>query len=140
MLKGPIYSQPIVPKPLLLRLDSLLVDKGVVYDHSVITIEHVLPQNPKEDSEWINWFPDKEQREEWTHKIANLVLLSRRKNTQASNYDFDRKKHEYFKRDGKRSIFALTNEVIDESEWTPKVLERRQEELIDKLKKEWRLA
>ena len=139
VLKGPIYSLPrSVPKPLLLRLDSLLAEQGVVYDHPVITIEHVLPQNPKEDSEWIKWFPDEEQREEWTHKIANLVLLSRSKNTQASNYEFDRKKREYFQQNGV-TTFALTTQVVNEKEWTPKVLERRQEELIDKLKKEWRL-
>ncbi len=138
VLDGRIYSLPNVPRPLLLRLDSLLAEQEVSYGNSV-TIEHVLPQNPKEDSEWIKWFPDKEQREEWTHKIANLVLLSRRKNTQASNYEFDRKKREYFQQNGV-TTFALTTQVVNEKEWTPKVLERRQEELIDKLKKEWRLA
>jgi len=139
VLNGPIYPLPSVPKPLLLRLDSTLAEEGASYDHPVITIEHVLPQNPKEDSEWIKWFPDEEEREEWTHKIANLVLLSRRKNSQASNYDFDRKKRVYFKKDKKRPPFVLTNEVIDESKWTPEVLERRQEYLINEIKKEWRL-
>lgn len=139
VLNGPIYPLPSVPKPLLLRLESIVAEEGASYDHSVITIEHVLPQNPKEGSEWIRLFPDKEEREEWTHKIANLVLLSRRKNTQASNYDFDHKKQKYFKSDGKRSSFVLTNEVTDESKWTPKVLERRQKCLIKRLKKEWRL-
>lgn len=139
VLNGPIYPLPRVPLPLLLRLNGTLAEEGASYDHSVITIEHVLPQNPKEDSEWIKWFPDEEEREEWTHKIANLVLLSCRKNRQASNFEFDRKKRVYFKKNKKRPTFVLTNEVIDKSKWTPKVLERRQEYLINELKKEWRL-
>ncbi|MDE2786366.1 MAG: hypothetical protein OXL37_06845 [Chloroflexota bacterium] len=45
---------------------------------------------------------------------------------------------EYFQRGGV-APFALTTQVINEKEWTPAVLERRQKELIDKLKAEWRL-
>lgn len=138
VLNGSIYPLPSVPKPLLLRLDSLVAEKGASYDHSVITIEHVLPQNPKEDSEWIKWFPDEEKREKWTHKIANLVLLSRRKNRRASNFEFNRKKDEYFCHEGV-TPFALTTQVMKEPKWTPEVLERRQEYLIKRLKKEWRL-
>ena len=37
-LDGPIYLQPRVRMPLLLRLDSLLAEKGVEYDHKVISI------------------------------------------------------------------------------------------------------
>lgn len=56
-----------------------------------ITVEHILPQNPPEDSEWIKNFKE-EQRKEWTNKLGNLVLLSKRKNSQAKNYDFSEKK------------------------------------------------
>ena len=67
------------------------------------------------------------------------MLLSRRKNTRASNYCFERKKQEYFLKKG-TTTFALTTQVVNESEWTPEVLECRQERLIDALKKEWRLG
>ena len=33
----------------------------------------------------------------------------------------------------------ITTQVLGETEWTPKVLERRQQQLIGALKKEWRL-
>lgn len=125
-------------KPLLLFIDSLLADSAANYEHKIITVEHVLPQNPKEGSEWIANFPNEAQREEWTNKIANLVLLSRSKNSSANNYDFERKKSAYFQKKG-TTTFALTTQVINESNWTPKVLERRQKYLIDALKKEWRL-
>lgn len=138
-LGGDIYTQPRIPKPLLLRLDSLLADAGAKYDQPVISIEHVLPQNPASDSDWIKLFPDSDERDEWTHRLANLVLLSRRKNSQASNYEFNAKKSAYFQKKG-TAPFALTTQVVNESEWTPKVLECRQRELVGALKKEWRLG
>ena len=135
-LAGDIYTQPRVPMPLLLRLDSLLADEGVNHQHPVISIEHVLPQSPK--GEWLEWFPNGDLRSQWTHKLANLVLLSRRKNSQASNYEFNKKKSEYFQKNG-TTTFALTTQVVNELEWTPEVLKRRQKALVGALKNEWRL-
>lgn len=65
------------------------------------------------------------------------MLLSRRKNSQAQNYDFERKKSKYFQ--SGVVPFALTTEVVNESEWIPAVLEQRQKRLIDRLRSEWRL-
>ena len=138
-LDGPVYTRPRMPKTLLLRLDSLLADVGAKYNHPTITIEHVLPQNPGRNSQWFIDFPDEEERMEWTHRLANLVLLSHSKNWQALSYDFNRKKKEYFQRRGV-ATFALTTQVISETEWTPEVLQRRQKELINAFKKEWRLG
>ena len=137
-LDGPIYTRPRVPRTLLLRLDSLLAEAGASYAHPVITIEHVLPQNPGRESQWLKDFPDEAERMEWTHRLGNLVLLSRRKNVGAGNYDFDYKKREYFQKGGV-ATFALTSQVLAERAWTPEVLQRRQRELLSALKKEWRL-
>ena len=138
ILDGPVYTLPRVPLPLLLRMDGLLVEAGALYDHSIISIEHVLPQNPPEGSQWRQWFPDDEERAYWTHRLANLVLLSHRKNRDASNLDFATKKSKYFARNSV-SPFALTSQVQDVPEWKPEVLAKRQGELLDTLKKEWRL-
>ncbi len=138
-LGGSIYLQTaVVRRTLLERLDSLLADTGASYARSTVTVEHVLPQNPEADSEWMTWFPDEEKRQAWTHKLANLVLLSHRKNSAASNFDFRRKKNEYFRR-GNVAPFALTAQVLDQSEWTPSVLKVRQQKLLEALRKEWRL-
>lgn len=139
VLGGPIYSLPRVPRPLLLRLDSLLAEEGASYNYSTISIEHVLPQNPKSDSLWLKWFPDEEERAQWTDRIANLVLLSHRKNSQAQNYDFEEKKSKYFQR---KSVahFALTTQVLSKTKWDLGVLKRRQRNLISALKEEWRLG
>ena len=137
-LDGPIYEMTRVRMPLVLRLDGLLAGAEATYDHPIITIEHVLPQTPKGESQWMEWFPEEEERSGWTHRLANLVLLSRRKNARASNYEFDRKKDEYFKRDG-FPPFPLTMPVLAETEWTPAVLEARQEVLLGRLKEAWML-
>ena len=138
-LDGPIYEMTRVRMPLLLRLDGLLAGAEATYDHPIITIEHVLPQTPDGESQWIEWFPDDEERGGWTHRLANLVLLSRRKNARASNFEFDRKKDEYFKREG-FPPFPLTMPVLSETEWTPEVLEARQKMLIGRLKQAWKLV
>ncbi len=141
-LDGDVYRWvAIARRVLLLRLDSLVAESnsGATYDRRIVTVEHVLPQNPMEDSEWTEWFPDEEERCEWTHKLANLVILSRRKNSRASNWAFQRKKTVYFQRNGV-SVYPLTTQVISESEWTPSVLERRQKILVSTLAREWRLV
>ena len=124
-------------RALLLKLDELLADAGASYDHKTITIEHVLPQNPSETSEWYILFSE-DERNYWTDRLANLVLLSRSKNASAQNFDFQRKKEEYFTRKGV-APFALTTQVLNASEWTPEVLESRQKKLTQELSKEWRL-
>ena len=138
ILDGDIYNTWFCT-PLLLRLDSLLADEGAIYDHKTISVEHVLPQNPSLESDWVmKSFPREEDREKWTHRLANLVLLSRRKNIQAQNYDFKQKKSDYFQK-GRVPTFALTSQVLNESDWTTDVLEKRQRTLLEKLAKEWRL-
>ena len=140
-LDGQIYDRNRVSRvgrPLLLRLDSLLAGEGVDYNYPVISIEHVLPQRPAGGSEWTDNF-SQEERAKWTGRLANLVLLSRRKNSSARNHDFEYKKKVYFTRNDV-SPFALTTQVLAEPKWTPAVLERRQRDLIDALKTEWRLG
>ncbi|MDQ1066324.1 hypothetical protein QFZ32_001764 [Streptomyces canus] len=125
---------PTGAEPLLL----LARGQGVTYDHPLITVEHVLPQNPKADSQWVELF-DEEQRAQWTHRLGNLVLLNRAKNSAAQNYDFTAKKAKYFTGRGGVAPFALTSQVLQHAEWTPEVLKARQEELLGVLFGEWRL-
>lgn len=138
-LDGEVYLVRPVRKYVLMRLDSLLAaDSGATYDHGIITVEHVLPQFPADDSEWLQWF-DEEQAAHWVHRLGNLLLLNRRKNSAASNYDFAEKKRRYFTTANGVSAFALTTQVLQEDEWTPEVVQRRQNELTAILRSEWAL-
>jgi hypothetical protein len=123
----------------LLRLDSALAQGEASYDYPIISVEHVLPQNPSAGSVWLKWFPTTEERERYVHRIGNLALLSRRKNAEAQNYDFDKKKQKYFATDKGISPFVLTTQVLQKTEWTPAVINQRQNEQLQKLKTLWRL-
>jgi hypothetical protein len=114
---------------ILLRLDSLLAAGGATYDYDIITVEHVLPQNPDPGGEWLAWFPDKEQRAHWVDRLGNLALLTRKKNSAAGNREFSWKKQSYFSRNGV-SPFAITTQVLACDKWTPEVVEGRQLSLL----------
>ena len=138
-LDGDIYQTSRIRLYVLLRLDHALSEGSASYNYRVVTVEHVLPQNPPPNSQWLRWFPVPEQREQYVHRLCNLVLLSRSKNSQAQNYDFEEKKKRYFNTREGVSPFVLTTQVLQKEEWTPAILEKRQHELLGKLKKVWRL-
>lgn len=139
-LDGDVYDDlPKARMALVLRLESLVRAPGVQLQDAV-SLEHVLPQTPPDGSDWIKWFPDEDERNGWTHRLANLVPLDRKKNSSASNYDFAKKKDAYFKGKGKASPFVLTQEVRAENEWTPTFLAERQKRLVGVLKDHWNLA
>ncbi len=140
-LDGDIYRKlPKARMALVLRLESLVSDGSKKQAFSQLSLEHVLPQTPPSGSEWVQWFPDEDERDAWTHRLANLVPLHVRKNPSASNLDFATKKNVYFIGRGTASPFVLTQEVRAEAKWTPGVLGERQQRLIEKLANHWDLT
>jgi hypothetical protein len=137
-LSGALYLKTRVCKPVLQRLDEALSSGGASYDE-LVSIEHVLPQTVDDGSEWAKLFPDKFVRQEWMHRLANLVFLTRRINTRASNWDFHKKKITYFASKDGTSPFPITQEVVQADKWDVSFLEKRQNHLIGKLSEVWRL-
>jgi hypothetical protein len=124
---------------LILRLDSFLSDGAASYDAKVLTIEHVLPQTVVANSEWEESWPTEEVRQQWVHKIANLVPLTQQRNSAASNLDFAKKKTAYFGGRKGVSSYVMTTQVLNTAEWTPEVVEKRQKSLLDVLEAGWKL-
>ena len=141
VLDGDIYN--LSPKPkrtmILLRLDEALSSGEANYDHHQITVEHVLPQKPQDQSEWLVWWPDAEQRRVDTHRLGNLALLNRRQNSAARNWPLATKQSRYFTTRGGSSPFVITSEVVGQKEWTPSIFAERQRRFVDKLRSIWRL-
>jgi hypothetical protein len=137
-LEEDVYLVTRIRKYVLLRLDETFSDTTATYDYPLITVEHVLPQNPANGSHWDVAFSE-EERNSWTHRLANLVLLSQRRNTQASNRPFQEKKATYFQTKDGSSPFVITSQVLATPEWTPLVLEERQSMILEKLRSLWRL-
>jgi hypothetical protein len=139
-LQGEVYLMTARRRNyLILRLDSFLADGAATYDSSVLTIEHVLPQSVSKDSEWSVQWPNFVEQLTWLHRLANLVPLNQRRNSQAQNFDFERKKAAYF--GGKQGVssYVLTTQVLGTPVWTPAVVEQRQKLLIDVLATAWSL-
>ncbi|HCL40423.1 MAG TPA: hypothetical protein DHW73_03505 [Pseudomonas sp.] len=124
---------------LILRLDSFLSDGAASYDAKVLTIEHVLPQTVEGGSEWEKIWPDKEARQHWVHKLANLVPLTQQRNSAARNFDFTKKKTAYFGGRKGVSSYVMTTQVLNTPEWTPEVVTKRQEDLLEVLSNGWNL-
>lgn len=139
-LNGPLYDthSPRALALLLLRLDHLMSDGSASYQHEVVSVEHVMPQQPAPNSQWAAWVPDKTQHQLWVHRLGNLALLSRKKNSSASNRDFGWKKSAYFTKGGS-TTFALTTQVLQFADWTAAVMQQRQDEMLAKLEVHWRL-
>lgn len=135
VLDGDLYLSTRVRMPVLLRLDEAMSDGAVTY-HGKETIEHVLPQAPSQN--WMEAF-NEEERDRWTHHIANLVLLSRIKNSQANNQAFSEKKVGYFSDKKGKTKYVLTQDVLKEKIWTPHVLEKRRKNLRKILDGIWQL-
>lgn len=141
VLDGEIYTltPPVKRKVILLRLDELLSSGEATYDQPLITIEHVLPQNPAPVSEWCQWWPEENDRKGNVHRLGNLALLNRKQNSAAKNWDFGQKKTKYFLGRSGVSPFALTTELATKETWTPEDFAERQARFVDLLAKEWKL-
>ncbi|MGX2956482.1 DUF262 domain-containing protein [Ursidibacter arcticus] len=95
-----------------------------------ISIEHILPQTPEDNSQWKMDFTE-EQRLEWTNKLGNLIILSRRKNSSQSNSDFVKKKEKYFKGNVELGRSAS---IMAYPTWTITDLQGNHKEVLTKLK------
>ncbi|PAQ16087.1 hypothetical protein CD798_03360 [Bacillaceae bacterium SAOS 7] len=119
-------------KYLLLRLDMALSENINVKKSytGIISVEHILPQKPADNSDWKKGFTD-EQRKVWTHRLGNLVLLSRKKNASANNREFQIKLQKYFSNG--ITDFELTKELKNYPQWTIEECQARHQQLADQL-------
>lgn len=115
---------------LLVKLDYLYADHSQRMSLDFLSVEHLLPQNPKADSQWRKDFSD-QQREEWTHRLGNLVLISTKKNTSQGNLDYAEKKDRYFQK--RISTCPNSLRTLQNTQWTPVELEKNHFEVLAKL-------
>ncbi|GHR92230.1 hypothetical protein VN0682_02000 [Helicobacter pylori] len=137
-------------KPILVLVEYFMSDDAnptYIKMDDDLHVERILPQDPNPLSQWAKDFSE-EKRELYTHSLANLTLLGGKKNTkalkealsQASNQDFKEKKEIYMGKtitlDNEKTFKVMTcyditkNDVCRYTEWTPKSLEKRKEDLI----------
>ncbi|GAA8362217.1 hypothetical protein HpBT209_03610 [Helicobacter pylori] len=129
-------------KPILILVEYFMSDdpkpKRIQMDKN-LHVEHILPQKPTLSSQWAKDFSE-EERERYTHSLANLTLLGGKKDSQASNLDFKDKKKIYMGEEislSKKKTFRvmtcykMTIDIAHHyTEWTPKSLEKREKDLM----------
>ncbi|GHR94527.1 DUF262 domain-containing protein [Helicobacter pylori] len=128
-------------RPILILVEYFMSDdpKPKRIQTNDFHIEHILPQKPDPSSQWAKDFSE-EERERYTHSLANLTLLGGEKNTKASNLDFKDKKKIYMgeeirlnKKKTSRAMtcYDTTKDIAHHyTEWTPKSLEKREKDLM----------
>ncbi len=128
-------------KPVLILVEYSISDdpRPKRIEKNDFHVEHILPQKPDPSSQWVKDFSE-EERECYTHSLANLTLLGGTKNSQASNLDFKDKKKIYMGEENKlnkkktprvMTCYKMTIDIAHKyTEWTPTSLEKRKEELI----------
>ncbi|GAA9401880.1 DUF262 domain-containing protein [Helicobacter pylori] len=128
-------------KPILILVEYFMSDdpKPKRIQTNDFHVEHILPQKPTLSSQWAKDFSE-EERELYTHSLANLTLLGGKKNTKASNLDFKDKKKIYMGEEIKlnkkkpfkvMTCYKMTIDIAHHyTEWTPKSLEKREKDLM----------
>ncbi len=129
-------------KPILILVEYFMSDNAnpaCIKMDDDFHVERILPENPDPSSQWMKDFSE-EERERYTHSLANLTLLGGNKNSQASNLDFKDKQKIYMGEEIKlnkkkpfkvMTCYKMTIDIAHHyAEWTPKSLEKRKEELI----------
>lgn len=136
-------------KPILILVNYFMSDNAnpaYIKMDDDLHVERILPQNPDPSSQWVKDFSE-EERELYTHSLANLTLLGGKKNTKALsqvlNQDFKEKKEIYMGKtialDNKKTFKVMTcykmtiDIATNYTEWTPTSLEKRKEELIKRI-------
>ncbi len=117
---------------ILARLESDASGSHIDPETDPGTLEHILPENPGE--EWEAAFPP-DRQEAYTYRIGNLALLAAGANREIGRRPYSEKLTAY-----RRSTYALTREIAElaPEEWTPALLEYRQQRLADRAVHIWR--
>ena len=122
---------------LLLKLDYMYQDHSHRMTLDTLSVEHILPQTPAEDSQWVKDFT-KQERNEWTDRLGNLVLISKKKNSSQGRSDYTEKKSKYFI----KNISTCPNSlrILQKDQWTPLELQANHLEVFTRLRDYYRIG
>ena len=119
-------------KYVLARLEADLSGRACDPDTDPGTIEHILPENPAKI--WEEIYP-LGRWEDDVYRLGNLTLLEAKANRTIGNNSYTDKLEAYAK-----SEYKLTGRIpeIAPEEWTPALVDKRQEWLAERAVKLWR--
>jgi hypothetical protein len=112
----------------LLRLELLAAEHDGLREFAAHSVEHVLPLKPEPTGYWADHH-DLDSIGAYVNTIGNLVLLSKSKNSAASNYAFETKKQRYLK--SRVSDYPRSVQILAYNDWDKSVIEARTKEACD---------
>jgi hypothetical protein len=138
-IEGPVYGKRFA-RYLLLKLDYFYADHGTPMNVERLSVEHIMPQKPANNSNWMKDFTE-EQRAEWTDKIGNLVLITGGKNARLGRLDYPDKVKKYFKdriNTCPHALYVFNKSLYEK--WTPEELKKNQENVLEELNKNYQIV
>ena len=131
-IQSDIYGKGYA-KALLMLLEYHYQDNSLEKSFNQISIEHILPQTPDESSQWNADFTE-DDKLNFTHKIGNLIIIGRRKNSSLGNLDYVDKRQRYFEKN--IGSFARSLNIYNKypTQWTPTEYRQNQQQTIADLK------
>lgn len=91
-------------------------------------VEHILPVHPNQNSKWLTWFPDEDEREKLTSNIGNLTLWLDKDNRSLKNAEFADKCEKYM-----GSGLQENRLIAQEKQWTIREIQNRAIRMADKI-------
>lgn len=137
-----IYTRSLqAAKIVLLRINDEISNdlSAIALEPSDVSIEHVLPQRPKANSNWRKSFADPEVRAACTASLGNLVLVTPRQNELAKNAEYDVKKQIYAQTADGNPPLAITREALAAETWDAECVREREARLLEILSRVLRI-
>jgi len=104
---------------ILLHLELVTSEHDALKEFSPKSVEHVLPQKPSQVGYWATNH-DLSKINDYVNMIGNLVLLSKGKNSPASNLGFPEKKKKYLEK--RVSDYPRSIQVLQYNDWLIKTI------------------
>jgi len=138
VIEGPVYGKRFA-RYALLKLDYFYQNNHDQRMHfETLSVEHILPQNPANESQWVKDFTD-DERTEWTDRLGNLVIITRRKNSSQGRLDYKEKKTHYFD----KCIDTCPNSLRvlrQNDKWTPAEIKSNHDTVMKRLRDHYGIA
>lgn len=102
-------------------------------DYPKATLEHIIPVSPADKTNWLEDFSD-DFRAEYTQRLGNMTLLTRKMNSKVRNLDFSRKKIDY-----QKTHLAITRDLSRLDTISETFIKERHERIAGALCERWGL-
>ncbi|MGO9171636.1 MAG: DUF262 domain-containing HNH endonuclease family protein [Rhodomicrobium sp.] len=109
-------------------LESMSDEPAFAADAAFASVEHVLPQRPAPDSQWLKDFPDEDERFFACHSIGNLALMDYSENLKITNLDFHLKLPTIKEQSQKYKTLAG---IAEKTSWKAAEIRERAGKMID---------